>query len=161
MKPAALLTVLCLLSFPPLPAGPAAPATQPAAESQTQAQAPGRKAEVPSPASIPPEEKGRKNPFPGSAKSIELGRNLFKSQCAMCHGATGDGKGDLAMNMGWKISDFTRSDRMAKRTDGEIFYIISQGHGQMPGTEGRLQVESRWHLVNLIRSLAKAGGASN
>ena len=133
----------------------AEPVAQSEAESQTQAQERKRQAEVVPQASIPREEKERENPFRETVKSIEAGRNLFSSQCTMCHGARGDGTGDLAKRIGWKMPDFTRPDPKAKRTDGEIFYIISKGHGQMPGNEGRLQAESLWNLVNLVRSLSR------
>lgn len=146
------LSLLPLAAALALAAGPAA---QSEAGPQTQAQKPERQAEVVPRASIPREEKNRKNPFPASVKSIETGRSLFTSQCTMCHGAKGDGKGDLVERFGWKMPDFTQPDQKTKETDGEIYYIISKGHGQMPGNEGHLKADSRWHLVNLIRSLAK------
>ncbi len=41
-----------------------------------------------------------------------------------------------------------------KRTDGELFYILVHGHGGMPGQGKRLRPESKWDLINFIRSLA-------
>src|SRR5215467_9211056 len=54
---------------------------------------------------IPAEEKNRKNPIPATPDSIEAGQNLYSSQCAMCHGQTGNGKGDLAEKMRLKVPD--------------------------------------------------------
>jgi hypothetical protein len=65
------------------------------------------------PAKIPDEEKRRKNPQEATPQSIANGKQIFSSQCAMCHGATGDGKGDLAARIGYKMADFT--DPKARR----------------------------------------------
>jgi hypothetical protein len=42
-------------------------------------------------------------------------------------------------------------------TDGELFWIISNGKGKMPGGGDRSPEKQRWNLVNLIRSFAKKG----
>ena len=73
----------------------------------------------------------------------------------MCHGANGDGKGDLAIRFGYKMPDFTNPEVQKSRTDGEYFYILSHGHGKMSGEEGRLGTTTRWNLVNYIRTLDK------
>jgi mono/diheme cytochrome c family protein len=124
----------------------------------------GSGAEAPSPAPagpppavplvIPAEARARPNPVPASVESIEQGRLLFASQCAMCHGHDGAGTGDLATRLGVVMPDFTDPKAFAKRTDGELFYILSHGHGQMPA-EGRLSEAQRWDLINACRALSK------
>jgi mono/diheme cytochrome c family protein len=111
-------------------------------------------AELPKPLVIPEEEKNRKNPIPANEESLEIGRKLYSSQCALCHGAKGDGKGDLAADMKLTVPDFTTAEWKKKRTDGELFYIMSIGHGSMPGQGERLREAQRWHLVNFLRTLA-------
>lgn len=113
-------------------------------------------AELPAPLVIPEEDKNRKNPIPANDESLEVGRKLFASQCALCHGAKGDGKGDLAADLKLTMPDFTGAEWRKKRTDGELFYIISTGHGRMPGQGDRLREVQRWHLVNLLRTVAPA-----
>jgi len=102
---------------------------------------------------IPDKEKNRQNPYQGNARSAENGKQLFQTQCTMCHGATGDGKGDLVDRLGLKIPDFTDPAVQKRRTDGELFYILTSGHGEMPGEGARFSVEWRWDLVNYIRTL--------
>jgi hypothetical protein len=42
---------------------------------------------------------------------------------------------------------------ISKDTDGELFYIITNGRGKMEGGEAdRTKDEVRWNLVNLVRS---------
>ena len=105
---------------------------------------------------IPDKEKSRKNPYQGDARSTESGKQLFQTQCTMCHGTRGDGKGDLVGRLRLKIPDFTDPAVQKRRTDGELFYILTSGHGEMPGEGARFSVEWRWDLVNYIRTLHKS-----
>jgi len=105
-------------------------------------------------AEIPEEARSLKSPVPSSAKSIEQGQRLFASQCAMCHGKTGDGSGDLAVRLKMVVPDFSSEEKQKARTDGELFYILTEGHGRMQGQGDRLSEEWRWDLVNAIRSMA-------
>jgi mono/diheme cytochrome c family protein len=105
------------------------------------------------PSEIPKEEKERKNPVAVTADSVGAGHKLYGSQCVMCHGPAGDGKGELAVELGWIVPDFT-SSKMKERTDGELFYILTQGRDHMPGQGERLRETQKWNLINFIRSLA-------
>ena len=43
-------------------------------------------------------------------------------------------------------------------TDGELFYVITNGRGKMVGGEGdRTKDDIRWNLVNLVRSFGEKG----
>lgn len=106
---------------------------------------------------IPPEEAQRPNPVKPDADSIAQGKRMFGFQCAMCHGTAGDGKGDLAEDMKLKLRDYRDPEALKEFTDGELFYILTKGKGQMPDQGDRLTVTQRWNLINCIRSLAKKG----
>jgi hypothetical protein len=43
---------------------------------------------------------------------------------------------------------------MAKVTDGEIFYQITEGRRPMPSFKNRLTQDQRWQLVLLVRSFS-------
>ena len=73
----------------------------------------------------------------------------------MCHGKDGDGKGDIATDMRLKVTDFTNPATLKERTDGELFYVIKTGKGDMPPEGKRMKPEGLWDLVNYVRSLAK------
>jgi mono/diheme cytochrome c family protein len=53
------------------------------------------------------------------------------------------------------MMDFTNPDTLKDRTDGEVFYIIKNGHNDMPAEGPRLKAEEVWDLVNYIRAFAK------
>jgi mono/diheme cytochrome c family protein len=74
----------------------------------------------------------------------------------MCHGAKGDGTGDLVERLGYEMPDFTDPKQQKSRADGELYYVLSHGHGKMRGQEGRLDDKARWDLVNYVRSFAPA-----
>jgi mono/diheme cytochrome c family protein len=53
------------------------------------------------------------------------------------------------------VTDFTNPDALKNRTDGELFYVIRKGRGEMPPEGDRAKDDDIWNLVNYIRSLAK------
>ncbi len=103
-----------------------------------------------------PEELAKKNPVPVSPEGLAEARKLYGYHCAMCHGGHGDGKGDLADVMKLKLNDWRDPASLANKSDGELFYIVSNGKGKMLGGEGDRTTEKvRWNLVSLVRSFAK------
>jgi mono/diheme cytochrome c family protein len=102
---------------------------------------------------ISPEDAARKNPVRFSEASVERGRKVYKTQCALCHGEKGEGKGDLATQMTLTLPDFTKPDALAKRTDGELFAIVGTGKDPMPSQKGRMTDQQLWNLVNYLRAL--------
>jgi len=104
---------------------------------------------------IPPEEAKRANPVKSTEASIAEGKRLYKTQCAMCHGAEGDGKGDLAEPMQLKMRDWRDPAALKDFTDGALYYVLAKGTQKMPGQEDRLYPTQQWNMINFIRSLAK------
>ncbi len=102
---------------------------------------------------LTPADKTRKNPIRFTDISVARGKDLFKTQCAMCHREKGDGKGDLADAMKVTIPDFTKPDVLSKWTDGELFALIGQGCAPMPGQKERLTADHVWDLVNFLRDV--------
>jgi mono/diheme cytochrome c family protein len=111
--------------------------------------------EPPAEFKIPPDAAAKHNPVKPSADSLARGKKLYGYDCAMCHGKSGDGKGDIASDMK-NIQDFTKPEALKARSDGDLFYIIRNGKGDdMPPEGDRAKDDDIWHLVNYIRSLAK------
>ena len=107
------------------------------------------------PAPIPAEDAAKKNPVKPTAGGMADAKKLYGYHCAMCHGKDGDGKGDLAADMKLELKDWRNPDSLAKMTDGELFYIVTNGRGKMTGGEGdRTKEEVRWNLVNVVRAFA-------
>jgi len=119
-----------------------APATAPAAPA------------APHPSTISAEDKARKNPVGFTEVSVARGKKIYATQCALCHGDKGDGKGELAADMKLALPDFTKPDTLKERTDGELFAIIGGWKDPMPAQAGRLTDTHRWNLVNYLRALS-------
>jgi len=107
-----------------------------------------------------PEDAAKKNPIPPTPESLAEARKFFGYNCAMCHGKSGDGKGDLAADMKLELRDWRDPASLEKLTDGELFWIISSGKGKMPGNRDREKERMRWNYVNLVRSFAKKDAAA-
>jgi cytochrome c5 len=100
----------------------------------------------------------RVNPVKSSPEGLAEARKVFGYDCEMCHGAKGDGKGDVVESMKLTMRDWRDPATLAKLTDGEIFYIITKGKGKMMAEGDRVPERLRWNLVNLVRALAAKGG---
>ena len=107
-----------------------------------------------------PEDVAKKSPIPPTPESLAEARKFFGYNCAMCHGKSGDGKGDLAADMKLELRDWRDPASLEKLTDGELFWIISNGKGKMPGNSDREKERMRWNYVNLVRSFAKKDAAA-
>ncbi len=106
---------------------------------------------------IPIDAARRENPVKPTEESLARGKKQYGYDCLMCHGKTGDGKGDVAADMKLKMNDETNPATLKDRTDGELFYIIQKGKGDMPPEGSRVKDETIWDMVNYVRSLAKKG----
>jgi mono/diheme cytochrome c family protein len=134
--PAALLLAF-LPQEPPAPAAPSAPDS-----AQTQ------------PASAPAAAASATNPVKPTAESQAHAKATFGIDCAMCHNANGDGKGDLVADMKLSMKDLTNPDSLKNMSDGEVFSLIKDGKGKMPGEGNRAKDTDLWNLVIYVRSLS-------
>jgi mono/diheme cytochrome c family protein len=101
---------------------------------------------------VPPAQKEIKNPLPPSAANLAAAKEIFSDKCANCHGDGGKGDGSDAMMYDPAPSDLTDA-KLAKKTDGELYYQITEGRKPMPSFKKKLTDEQRWQLVLLVRSL--------
>ncbi len=124
------------------------------AASAQQGQTPPKAAPV-APYVIPADAVRQANPVKATPESLAQGKKWYGYDCAMCHGKDGDGKGDVGADMKLKVSDFTNPATLKERTDGELYYVIKNGKGDMPPEGKRMKPEGLWNLVNYVRSLAK------
>ena len=106
-------------------------------------------------AAIPVEASKRPNPIKSSPESLTRAKKWWTLDCAMCHGKDGDGKGETSKDMKLAMMNFTDPATLKDRTDGELFYIITKGHNDMPAEGPRVKEEEAWDLVNYVRSFAK------
>src|SRR5882757_7570305 len=93
-------------------------------------------APTPAASSIPAEAARMVNPVKPTPESQAHAKKMYGYDCAMCHGATGNGKGDIP-DLKPAPRDYTDPAALKDLSDGEIFYILKNGKGQMPPDGGR------------------------
>ncbi len=103
-------------------------------------------------ATIPADAKARTAPFVFTSESKEKGDKIYQANCKSCHGDVG--KANYAKLV--PIPKDPASPEYQKNTDGEMFYILSNGKGVlMPTFANTLTEEQRWDVIAYIRSFNK------
>ena len=109
---------------------------------------------------IPQEEVDRKNPIEPNPASIAEGKRLYgATDCALCHGKDGDGRGVEAKDINMNLHDWRKPESLAHFTDGELSYLILKGKGRMPAYDGRETPEQVWQIINYMHSMSSSGAA--
>jgi mono/diheme cytochrome c family protein len=94
------------------------------------------------------------NPVPVDDVSVSRGETLYAINCAMCHGVTGEGNGQIAALLANKPADLTL-DVTQSKSDGALFLTLTNGvTDRMPSLIENLTIRDRWDVVNYIRTLA-------
>lgn len=93
------------------------------------------------------------NPVAADPRSLENGRKAYQINCAICHGAAGQGNG-TATKYGVPGINIV-NDRVKGFSDGYIFGMMRNGRGLMP-TYNRINENERWDIVNYLRGLQGA-----
>ena len=106
-----------------------------------------------------------KDPLEFTAENKAAGAKLYNIHCINCHGASGNGQGNLVVLEDGKDGPFTSvppdyKKRLAEIKDGNIFYSVSYGKGMMGGYGYSLNVTERWQVIHYIKGLAGIEGAA-
>ncbi|MDP1591478.1 MAG: cytochrome c [Prosthecobacter sp.] len=93
---------------------------------------------------------------------IKRGEQRYNIHCAICHGASGNGKGVTSKYGILTAFNFQQPGNLdpanaaAFRADGAMFDVITNGKGLMGGYGGNITLRDRWAIVAYIRSLQLA-----
>lgn len=90
------------------------------------------------------------------AQGLERGRQVLAVNCAACHGKDGHGQSIVAEHFKARgfvpPVDFT-SQRAQSRTDGQLYWMIVNGLGNMPPFGDLLTDDDVWSAVYAIREV--------
>lgn len=144
MLPASSLLLFSLNAQQPQPAPPSsAPVASAAAAAPN---VPANPAASAAPAKV--------NPLKPTPEVLAKARKLYGYDCAMCHGAKGDGKGELVADMKLTVKDYTDAAALKDLSDDQLYAVIKNGKGQMTGEGDRTKPDDVWALVLLLRSFS-------
>jgi mono/diheme cytochrome c family protein len=93
------------------------------------------------------------NPLPITAALLKRGQQRFTINCSPCHGQLGDGNGITRKIGAMAVVGNLHDARMVKMTDGELFYVITNGRNLMGAYGPNVTVEDRWAIVAYLRAL--------
>lgn len=96
------------------------------------------------------------NPMPITMELMRRGRERFQIHCSPCHGATGDGNGVPRKIGAMVVVGNLHDRRMVEMTDGELFFVITNGRNQMGAYGPNVDIEDRWAIVAYVRALQLA-----
>ena len=97
----------------------------------------------------------KENPVKSSPEVLAAAKKVFGYDCAMCHGESGNGKGDLVESMSLKMKDWHDPAVLSGISDGDIYDLIVKGKDKMVGEGDRLAPAKVWGLVHYVRTFAK------
>src|ERR1700692_3457334 len=94
-------------------------------------------------------------PLPVSAELLRRGQKEFTVNCAVCHGATGQGNGITSKYGLLGIANY-QQDKYRQMADGQIFNTITHGFNTMMAYGDKVTVKDRWAIIAYIRALQKS-----
>ena len=110
-------------------------------------------------AEVPAQYVSLTNPIAAEGISLERGKTAYQTYCVACHGESGMGDGAAGQALDPKPAPIAQSSQMM--SDGYLFWRISEGGAHfstaMPTWEGALDEQTRWDLINYMRSLGTGG----
>ena len=104
---------------------------------------------------------GLKNPLEATEKRMKKGEVLYMDtaqpmQCFHCHGARGDGTGELGLQADPPARNFTCAETMKSISDGQMFWVIKNGiKGTAMPAYPDLADWQIWVLIHYIRQFGQ------
>jgi mono/diheme cytochrome c family protein len=86
---------------------------------------------------------------------VRRGQKEFTINCAVCHGATGQGNG-ITSKYGLNGIANYHQDKYRQMADGQIFNTITHGYNTMMAYGDKVTVKDRWAIIAYIRALQKS-----
>lgn len=100
-----------------------------------------------------------KNPLPTTQQSLTLGAEVYRVNCVPCHGPQGQGNGmvgQLFVGRGYYAQPPNLMLPVTQgKSDGQIFYLVTNGVVVMPKFGLLLNENDRWSVVQYLRFLAQ------
>lgn len=98
------------------------------------------------------------NPLPRTREVLTQGADVFRVNCSMCHGLTGQGDGTVGAKLvqyGYARPPNLNAPATQSKTDGTLFWTITNGIVVMPKFGLLLSEQDRWSAVQYLRYLAE------
>jgi len=94
-----------------------------------------------------------KNPNEYSKTSISRGQESYLDLCSNCHGD--DTRGGDSEKWKGKMTPPDLVQRLKNHSDGDFFWKIQKGRGDMPSFKEDIEPDEIWDMINFIKSLSQ------
>ena len=98
-------------------------------------------------------------PFPLTEEVLQRGKDRFEINCAVCHGATGDGSG-MIVRRGFSKPPTYHDERLRNVPLGHFYDVITNGYGGMGSYATQVEPQDRWAIAAYIRALQVSQNAN-
>jgi len=99
-----------------------------------------------------------RDPLPRGAEAqkqiLERGRILFERMCVPCHAMDLQG-GGLVTRFFARPPSLLASNALHMK-DGQLFHVMTEGQGSMPGYSQQISQQDRWKIIRYIRAVQAA-----
>jgi mono/diheme cytochrome c family protein len=93
------------------------------------------------------------NPLAVNGQLLRRGRQRFNINCSPCHGKLADGNGITKKLGAMTVVADLHDKRIVEMTDGELFYVITNGRNLMQPYGPNITVADRWAIIAYLRAL--------
>ena len=97
---------------------------------------------------VPDDKKSKLSTFTFNEDTRKSGEKLYSINCMSCHGTPGKAN---YLNLIPPPGD-PATVKIQRNNDGEIFFKVTTGRGQMPSFKNVLSSADIWHIVSFLRS---------
>lgn len=92
------------------------------------------------------------NEIESTPENLERGKREYDIFCMQCHGEKGDGLGSLYVSKKYPYPPASLlSEKMMANPEGDIYHVITVGHGIMAEHGSMIQPEDRWKIAMYIK----------
>lgn len=86
---------------------------------------------------------------------LKRGRARYDIYCAVCHGAAGEGNGEV-VRRGFPAPPTFHSERLRNAPVGHFYDVMTNGYGVMYSYAARVPTADRWAIAAYIRALQQS-----
>jgi len=97
---------------------------------------------------------GLRNPLSPTLANLARGRERFETNCAPCHGMSGEGNGTIAHLLVQKPANLM-TGIVRVLPDGYVYGYIRNGSLAMPSYDAAMSSAERWEVVLYLRDLQR------
>ena len=83
------------------------------------------------------------SPYDAATADLARGAKMYATFCQTCHGISGDGDGPVTKR-GVPPPPSLKTDKVRNMKDGDLYYLISNGVGNMPPYKIQMKRNDRW-----------------